>query len=712
MTKRRIKIITLCTIALLVLFAIFASSSHAGDSPIDDALDGFAGILFFPVKFIPLIFGALINAILVLFKVKSMEDILFNRIDATSINFFDTSATATGIAQLKTGIATWYTGLRNIAIIGLAIICIYVGIRMALATIAEDKARYRQMFQSWIEGVALVIIMHYVIILTIAANNAVVAIFDPKSTSGDMSKQFITASLGSISFVKGVGNAVAYLVVNAVTIVFLISYIARMVRIAFLIIIAPLVCLTYSIDKMGDNKSQALNTWFKEFFFNVIIQPFHCLIYRALTMMSLALLNKGTTVGGEHEPDLGSALIAIVLIVFIFQGEKIIKHIFKLQPQSASDTVADAALAMAVLKQGEEGGSKAVTFVNNKVENYGIRHDAEYISQDAEVQAKRQAMMDQIAARKEELASMEEDSLERQAVEEEYAEELAASQAELQKTVREAADRNKKKKRRINKVRSGAEFVTGVSARVGFGLAGVGLAAGLGGSQSNMVIQGKNYWDKGVAISDAVRGKLRDNRLEDAYEDYQYVNQGKTEDEIRQDALDLMHGVKIAQTDEEKELRDAMLLMRNSYIYDGVKEGDLDKTLNARLRRMDVKKEGTRDNREDKLSDAITRYKNKNSGKTMEEIRHDAVELMSGRKTAQTAEERALRDSMIGLRNSMTAQGMEGDKLNKELITTMTKLESRLVSSGKVKPNVRTSHDTSKPKAPTNPTATGDGAKK
>ena len=39
---------------------------------------------------------------------------------------------------------------------------------------------------------------------------------------------------------------------------------------AFLTIIAPLVALTYPIDKINDGKAQAFNMWFKEYIFNLL----------------------------------------------------------------------------------------------------------------------------------------------------------------------------------------------------------------------------------------------------------------------------------------------------------------------------------------------------------------------------------------------------------------------------------------------------------
>ena len=48
---------------------------------------------------------------------------------------------------------------------------------------------------------------------------------------------------------------------------------------AFLTLIAPIVSLTYPIDKMNDGKAQAFNMWLKEYIFNALLQPFHLIIY-------------------------------------------------------------------------------------------------------------------------------------------------------------------------------------------------------------------------------------------------------------------------------------------------------------------------------------------------------------------------------------------------------------------------------------------------
>ena len=48
-------------------------------------------------------------------------------------------------------------------------------------------------------------------------------------------------------------------------------YIKRMITVAFLILISPIITITYSIDKAGNGKAEAFSTWLREFLHNVLI---------------------------------------------------------------------------------------------------------------------------------------------------------------------------------------------------------------------------------------------------------------------------------------------------------------------------------------------------------------------------------------------------------------------------------------------------------
>ena len=64
----------------------------------------------------------------------------------------------------------------------------------------------------------------------------------------------------------------------------------RFLMVGFLIVISPLITITYSIDKAGDGKAQAFSTWLKEFMVNILIQPLHALIYLVFVLMAKRLI--------------------------------------------------------------------------------------------------------------------------------------------------------------------------------------------------------------------------------------------------------------------------------------------------------------------------------------------------------------------------------------------------------------------------------------
>ena len=214
----------------------------------------------------------------------TLDKILFNEVELTSIDFFSTD-NGNSLSNLKENVSIWYVAIRNLAAVALAIILVYVGIRMAISSVAEDKAKYKKMLFNWITSLAILFLLHYIMVAIIGVNNSIVDIIsegrDEKASQKYVNtmNQFALKSYDiNVGLFDGIGYAFIYLLLSLMTFIFLLTYIKRMITIAFLIIIAPIITITYSIDKMGDGKSQALNTWFKEFVYNVLIQCFHCII--------------------------------------------------------------------------------------------------------------------------------------------------------------------------------------------------------------------------------------------------------------------------------------------------------------------------------------------------------------------------------------------------------------------------------------------------
>lgn len=313
------------------------------------------------------------------------DDLFFNKVGLTNIDFFDVSGNASVIQTIRVNVATWYYVLRILSIIVLLVVLIYIGIRMALSTVASDQAQYKRMLMDWVTSFALLFLLNYIIMFTIEANNALIGILEipvrTKIGSGITTQLAIRSAVGvaTVSW----GSLIVYAMLVGMTTAFLFSYIRRMLTIGFLIIISPLITITYSIDKVKDGKAQALNNWLKEFMFNVLIQPFHCIIYIVFVSSAIDLLS--------WEGSIPKMVLAILCMSFIWKAEKIVKQIFGFgSASSLGETVASFAIVKqigeTVAKVGKAGGKVAgqTTFgknIGNRVSNSKVGKAAKSFSE-------------------------------------------------------------------------------------------------------------------------------------------------------------------------------------------------------------------------------------------------------------------------------------------------------------------------------------------
>lgn len=309
----------------------------------EKSMDALLGIALYPLKAIILALGGIFNLIIdgiasiggATNGIISLQDIIYttttksakagiNPVPIVAIDFFnfDNNVT-TEIGQIRQGIANWFYVFRNLSIVISLCILIYTGIRMAISSIAEDKAKYKSMITNWFVQMVLVFFMQYIIFFTIGVNNAIVDALNPvlqNDTTNYMAELYKQAWNPLLTV--GFGSAIVYCILLGMTFSFLIIYIKRMITIGFLIIISPLVTVTYAIDKMGDSKSQALNTWLKEFVYNILIQPFHCVIYAVFVSTAMTLLTV------DNIGNFGAPVFAILCIMFMNKAEDILRKIF------------------------------------------------------------------------------------------------------------------------------------------------------------------------------------------------------------------------------------------------------------------------------------------------------------------------------------------------------------------------------------------------
>lgn len=379
------KLITVMLIVVIILnFSFFQNVSMAADTlsgAIADLLGTFVGILTWLIRLpaIGIAFSANVLTAQIAYMNGATEsgvstavitpyEIFFNKVQLFDINFFDFSGLNTDDAVyiIRTQVAKWFYIMRLLAVSGLLLILLYVGIRMALTSIAEDKAKYKQMLIDWATSLVLVFMLQYIIIFTININNAIVdAIAGAANgtstyTSDEISKVIRDIALNGLGITtSSLSSTVVYCLIVWQTLGFVIAYLNRTIKIAFLIIISPLISITYAVDKMGDGKSQALNAWLKEFVFTILLQPFHCVIYISLVSMAFELLHTGGAA------DLAAGVLAILCVKFVKTAEQLVRKIFNFQDDGKGTTLdAGAAVAAGALKKSKEIGQTARKAVN------------------------------------------------------------------------------------------------------------------------------------------------------------------------------------------------------------------------------------------------------------------------------------------------------------------------------------------------------------
>lgn len=367
---------------------VYAADSGSGDEEISmgpdgaDIATGLIGILLYPFTIVPTaIFIGIGSALQGLLKLNLGKagasssssttssafmtpfDILFNKVPIVDINFFNIDEAQGAIKTFREAVAGWYYTMRLLAAMVLLVILIYVGVRMAISSIATEKAMYKKMLVDWTTSLVLLFLLHYIMMFAFACNEALVKALE--SVAGDApGLDDMMGSLIGMCFHFDIVVRTAALIIYGMiifqTISFLIAYMKRMLTIGFLIMIAPLITITYSVDKIGDGKAQALNTWLKEFILNILLQPFQCILYLAFVSTSFSILldnNKFETMSGNN---LGKAIFAVMCLHFVKEGEKLIKKIFGFDKAStAGDMAAGAALTTAAIFKGKDAAAKA-----------------------------------------------------------------------------------------------------------------------------------------------------------------------------------------------------------------------------------------------------------------------------------------------------------------------------------------------------------------
>lgn len=230
---------------------------------------------------------------------------------------------------LKITATTYYFYLRDFSLALSLVILIYVGIRMAMSTVASDKAKYNKMLIGWLSSVVLLMLMHFIIIIVCylldRGRDLLILIAGPNGLNiNDIEVVLWARAIKDILTVKGFDLVVALILLIMITyykIKFFILYLMRFLEVSFLVLIAPLITVTYPIDKIGDNKAQAFSAWFKELLSKASLQLMHGIVYCVFIATAGVII--------EYFP-----LLVIFLFASLTRIEKIVRNIFSLKDKS------------------------------------------------------------------------------------------------------------------------------------------------------------------------------------------------------------------------------------------------------------------------------------------------------------------------------------------------------------------------------------------
>ena len=95
-------------------------------------------------------------------------------------------------------------------------------------------------------------------------------------------KNQIVIALGITNAKNALMFSIIKLVFLGMTFAFILIYAKRTIMIAFLTIVAPLVGISYTIDKIKDGQSQILDKWSKEYIYTALIMPLDALLFSQL----------------------------------------------------------------------------------------------------------------------------------------------------------------------------------------------------------------------------------------------------------------------------------------------------------------------------------------------------------------------------------------------------------------------------------------------
>ena len=242
------------------------------------------------------------------------------------------------IIKLRGLVATWYNIIRLIAMAAMLLVLIVVAIKMAISTVASDKAVYKRMLFDWLVGLIMLFTIHYFMVFVINLNDVFISVIQETSNGinsiamKQLSETEITNPEIELKvyeqvrtraydpkLLNGISGTIMYMTLVYMAVRYTVIYLKRYLTILVLTLMAPAVGVSYALQKVFSGKSHALKTWMTEYIMNIIIQIVHALLYAIF--ISQAMILSLQSVAG--------IFIALILMNYTMKADELFKKIFK-----------------------------------------------------------------------------------------------------------------------------------------------------------------------------------------------------------------------------------------------------------------------------------------------------------------------------------------------------------------------------------------------
>lgn len=319
------------------------------------------------------------------------DNIIFNRIAILDVNFFNPNKNSiiaqSGGNSAGNIVAQIYNTFQTIALSVFVIAAMIVGIKLALSSIAQEKAQCKKAITNWVIGIVLLFLMRLILAAILELNEYIVYELSTTVNNvefevnviesipfigsalngivGFISSVFTGTSSNSIAHFKSYGYAgfllkyagkaiggdllssILLFVLMGQTITLLVSYGKRCVYVIILGVMAPLIVAVDTIGKSYKGQSTVLSNWFKEIVLIVFTQTFHAMIMVITLSLISAIDSKNSGL---------SAIAAIILTAGIVKFEKLYRQLFGISDSMLGNLQGQAGKVMAGIHGAMQAG--------------------------------------------------------------------------------------------------------------------------------------------------------------------------------------------------------------------------------------------------------------------------------------------------------------------------------------------------------------------